>query len=58
MFEQFFDFSENPFKLDPDTSYLFLGQHHEEAIAHLRYAVIEGEGFIAITGERGVGKTD
>ncbi len=57
MFETYFGFKENPFKLDRDTSYLFLGQHHEEVIAHLRYAVIEGEGFIAITGERGVGKT-
>jgi general secretion pathway protein A len=57
MFEQYFGFRENPFKLEIDTSYLFLGRHHEEAIAHLRYAVMEGEGFIAITGERGVGKT-
>jgi general secretion pathway protein A len=57
MFEQYFGFRENPFKLEIDTSYLFLGKDHEEAIAHLRYAVMEGEGFIAITGERGVGKT-
>jgi general secretion pathway protein A len=57
MFESYFGFSENPFKLDPDTSYLFFSQHHQEVIAHLRYAVIEGEGFIAITGEHGVGKT-
>jgi general secretion pathway protein A len=57
MFETYFSFKENPFKLDLDTSYLFWGQHHEEAIAHLQYAVMEGEGFIAITGERGVGKT-
>lgn len=57
MFESYFGFSENPFKLDPDTSYLFLSQHHKEVIAHLRYAVIEDEGFIAITGEHGVGKT-
>ncbi len=57
MFEQYFGFSENPFKLEIDTSYLFLGKDHEEAIAHLRYAVMEDEGFIAITGKRGVGKT-
>ena len=57
MFEQYFGLRENPFKLEIDTSYLFLGRDHEEAIAHLRYAVMEGEGFIAITGERGVGKT-
>jgi len=57
MFERYFGFSENPFKIDLDLSYLVLGKHQEEVIAHLRYAVIEGEGFIAITGERGVGKT-
>jgi type II secretory pathway predicted ATPase ExeA len=57
MFETYFGFRENPFKLERDISYLFWGQHHEEAVAHLQYAVIEGEGFIAITGERGVGKT-
>jgi general secretion pathway protein A len=57
MFLQYFDFKENPFKLASDPAYLFLGRHHEEAIAHLKYAVLEGEGFIAITGEKGVGKT-
>jgi general secretion pathway protein A len=57
MFEQYFDFKENPFKLASDPAYFFLGRHHEEAIAHLNYAVLEGEGFIAITGEKGVGKT-
>jgi general secretion pathway protein A len=57
MFETYFSLRENPFKLDLDTSYIFWGQHHEEVIAHLKYAVMEGEGFIAITGERGVGKT-
>jgi len=57
MFVQYFDFRENPFKLAFDPAYLFLGRHHEEAIAHLKYAVLEGEGFIAITGEKGVGKT-
>ncbi len=54
---QFFGFKDNPFKLAPDPAYLFLGRHCEEALAHLRYAVTEGEGFTAITGERGIGKT-
>jgi type II secretory pathway predicted ATPase ExeA/cell division septation protein DedD len=57
MFEQYFGLRENPFKLEIDTSCLFLGKDHEEAIAHLRYAIMEGEGFIAIIGKRGVGKT-
>ena len=57
MLLQFFGFKDNPFKLTPDPAYLFLGRHYEEALAHLRYAVTEGEGFTAITGERGIGKT-
>jgi len=57
MLLQFFGFKDNPFKLAPDPAYFFLGRHYEEALAHLRYAVTEGEGFTAITGERGIGKT-
>ena len=57
MFLPYFNFKENPFNLTIDLAYLYLGHHHEEANAHLTYAVSEGEGFIVITGERGVGKT-
>ena len=57
MFLPYYNFKENPFNLTIDLSYLYLGRHHEEATAHLTYAVSEGEGFIVITGERGVGKT-
>jgi type II secretory pathway predicted ATPase ExeA/cell division septation protein DedD len=57
MFLPYFNFKENPFNLAIDLAYLYLGRHHEEANAHLTYAVSEGEGFIVITGERGVGKT-
>jgi type II secretory pathway predicted ATPase ExeA/cell division septation protein DedD len=57
MFVPYYNFKENPFNLTIDTAYLYLGRHHEEATAHLTYAVSEGEGFSVITGERGVGKT-
>jgi general secretion pathway protein A len=57
MYNQFFGFSERPFRLVPDPSYLFLSAHHEEALAHLKYAVSEGEGFVEIIGEVGTGKT-
>ncbi|VEN73309.1 conserved hypothetical protein [Candidatus Desulfarcum epimagneticum] len=57
MYETFFGFREKPFKLTPNPAYLFLSRSHEEALAHLRYAVSEGEGFIEITGEVGTGKT-
>lgn len=57
MYKNFFGFNERPFKLVPNPSYLFLSKSHEEALAHLTYAVIQGEGFMEITGEVGTGKT-
>jgi general secretion pathway protein A len=57
MYSQYFGLKDDPFKLAVDPAYFFMGRHHEEAMAHLRYAVAEGEGFTVITGERGVGKS-
>jgi type II secretory pathway predicted ATPase ExeA len=57
MYKKFFRFRENPFKLSPDPAYLFLSSTHEEALAHLKYGISQGEGFISITGKTGVGKT-
>jgi hypothetical protein len=51
MFAQFFGFRESPFKIGFDRHYLFVGKHRAEAIAHLNYALMGGEGFIAITGK-------
>lgn len=41
----------------PNPGYFFLGRSHEEAIAHLNYAISHGDGFVEITGEVGTGKT-
>jgi len=57
MYPHFFGFKERPFKLVPDPDYLFLSQGHEEALAHLKYAVMSGEGFVEVIGEVGTGKT-
>lgn len=57
MYNNFFGFKERPFQLVPNPGYLFLSKSHEEAIAHLNYAVSHGDGFVAITGEVGTGKT-
>ncbi len=57
MYENFFGFKERPFKLVPNPAYLFLSKSHEEVLAHLAYAVIQGDGFMEITGEVGTGKT-
>ncbi len=57
MYETFFGFKEKPFKLVPNPAYLFLSKSHEEALAHLNYALTQGDGFVEITGEVGTGKT-
>ena len=57
MYNKFFGFKEKPFKLVPNPEYLFLSKSHEEALAHLTYAISHGDGFVEITGEVGTGKT-
>jgi general secretion pathway protein A len=57
MYQKYFGFKERPFQLVPNPAYLFLSRSHEEAMAHLSYAVSEGDGFITIIGEVGTGKT-
>jgi len=57
MYNEFFGFKEKPFSLAPNPAYLFLSKTHEEAMAHLIYALSQGEGFAEITGEVGTGKT-
>ena len=57
MYQNHFGFKERPFQLVPNPAYLFLSRSHEEAMAHLTYATTNGDGFVAITGEVGTGKT-
>ncbi len=57
MYESFFGFRDDPFALTPDPRFLFLGQHHREALAHLLYGMGESGGFVQLTGEVGTGKT-
>ncbi|MFW5936916.1 MAG: AAA family ATPase [Desulfosalsimonas sp.] len=57
MYNTFFDFRERPFKLVPTPAYLYLSRGHQEALAHLKYALAQEEGFVEITGEVGTGKT-
>ncbi len=57
MYTQFYNFSEKPFNLTPDPKFLYLTPSHREALASMLYGINERKGFIAITGEVGVGKT-
>ena len=57
MYTRFWGFREKPFRQVPNPEFLFLSQTHEEALAHLDYALAEDEGFLMITGEVGTGKS-
>ena len=57
MYTRFWGFREKPFQQLPNPEFLFLSATHEEALAHLTYALAEGEGFVMITGEVGTGKS-
>lgn len=57
MYLQHFGLSEPPFSLTPDTSFFYASIPHQEALNVLLVALREGEGFIKVTGEVGLGKT-
>lgn len=46
-----------PFELSPDSSVLFLGESHKEALAGLKQGLVSDKGFLLLTGGVGTGKT-
>lgn len=57
MYKTHFGLRELPFGITPDTSFFFACTSYQEALNTLLIAAKNGEGFIKITGEVGVGKT-
>jgi len=57
MYENFYRFSEKPFSLTPDPRFLFLSKHHQGALDHMLYGINQREGFMAVVGDVGTGKT-
>jgi general secretion pathway protein A len=57
MYETYYGLKENPFNVTPDPKFIYLGEKHREAFAHLLYGIRENKGFIVLTGEVGTGKT-
>ena len=53
----FFNLSEDPFRLTPDTLFFYPSRGHNEILSSLNYAVEQKEGFFLATGEPGTGKT-
>jgi len=57
VYNTFFELDCDPFRVNPDPSFLYLSESHSEALATLVYAVRERKGFICLSGEVGTGKT-
>ncbi|MBQ4832651.1 AAA family ATPase [Pseudoalteromonas sp. MMG010] len=57
MYLSFFNLSEMPFTLTPNTQFFCALAPHHEAMQVLTTALSMGEGFIKVTGEVGTGKT-
>jgi general secretion pathway protein A len=57
MYENYYGMRAQPFRLTPDPNFFFTGATHKSALAHLRYGLLQEEGFIVVSGAVGTGKT-
>ena len=57
MYTSYYNLTAKPFQQNPDPSFLWLGEKHEEALANLKYGVMDDNGFLLLTGDAGTGKT-
>ena len=57
MYLTHYNLIEKPFELSPGPRFLWLGENHSEALATLKYGILENKGFLLLTGDVGVGKT-
>jgi len=57
MYLEHFGLKEYPFRLTPDSDFLYMSDAHARAKSYMDYTVWNREGFVVITGEIGCGKT-
>jgi general secretion pathway protein A len=57
MYLNFYQLRQQPFQITTDPAFLWLGEKHSEALATLKYGILEDKGFLLLTGEVGTGKT-
>lgn len=57
MYDSFYNLTEKPFQISTDPRFLWLGEKHREALANLKYGLLDRNGFIVLTGDIGTGKT-
>jgi len=57
MYLDFYHLKKAPFHITPDPEFLFLSLSHKAALGALVYGIEERQGFVALIGEVGLGKT-
>ncbi len=57
MYLEFFKLREFPFRLTPDTEFMYMSEGHSRAKSYMDYTVWNRDWFVVITGEIGTGKT-
>ncbi|ABA58477.1 ATPase [Nitrosococcus oceani ATCC 19707] len=57
MYQNFYALTGKPFQLSSDPRFFYGSTVHKRALSYLRYGLMQGEGFIVITGPIGTGKT-
>jgi type II secretory pathway predicted ATPase ExeA/Tfp pilus assembly protein PilF len=57
MYLSHYNLLKKPFQLSTDPKFLWLGEKHKEALATLKYGVVDQKGFLLVTGDVGTGKT-
>jgi general secretion pathway protein A len=57
MYLDFYDLKVKPFQISTDPRFLWMGEKHKEALATLKYGILDNKGFLLLTGDVGTGKT-
>ena len=57
MYTAHYNLKKKPFQISSDTQFMWLGENHKEALATLRYGILDNKGFLLLTGDVGTGKT-
>jgi general secretion pathway protein A len=57
MYLAYYNLKVKPFQISPDPAFLWLGETHKEALAILKYGLLENSGFLLLVGDVGTGKT-
>ena len=57
MYLEYYHLGQKPFQINTDPAFLWFGEKHKEALATLKYGLLENKSFLLLTGDVGVGKT-